>query len=175
MPEQADPPPANLCDACNGACCREMNKPPFTLTEIKGLPEAIWADHVASMNMWPRLTSDSCPVGVPCFWLAPDNRCKHYEHRPGVCRDMPMGGESCVSWRARRDKKACPRCRREHDIIHILKLDEDPFRVEIHVGHWMLTASTPQALAIQVGALLNEIQCCRRQLAAKTEEPDVRT
>ena len=35
-------------------------------------------------------------LGSPCIWLDMDDRtCKHYEHRPQMCRDFEMGGEHC--------------------------------------------------------------------------------
>lgn len=37
--------------------------------------------------------------GLPCIWLTEDGKCRHYEHRPQICRDFEVGGESCLSYR----------------------------------------------------------------------------
>jgi Fe-S-cluster containining protein len=34
--------------------------------------------------------------GLPCFWLMPEGTCRHYEHRPEVCREFEVGGEDCL-------------------------------------------------------------------------------
>jgi len=46
------------------------------------------------------------PEGV-CCWLDPVTRkCRWYEHRPQICRDYEMGGESCLAER-QQSKAAC--------------------------------------------------------------------
>ena len=41
--------------------------------------------------------------GLPCIWHDPETgRCLHYEHRPPLCREIPVGGASCLFWRERR-------------------------------------------------------------------------
>jgi Fe-S-cluster containining protein len=36
----------------------------------------------------------------PCLWLDPQTkRCRHYEWRPDVCREFPVGGPACFTWR----------------------------------------------------------------------------
>ena len=42
--------------------------------------------------------------GRPCIWLEADGTCRHYEHRPRVCRDFERGGEDCR--RMRREQGA---------------------------------------------------------------------
>ncbi len=38
----------------------------------------------------------------PCCWLDPTTRkCRWYEHRPEICRDFELGGESCLRKRER--------------------------------------------------------------------------
>lgn len=35
-------------------------------------------------------------LGTPCIWLDLDTRqCRHYEHRPQMCRDFEMGRYHC--------------------------------------------------------------------------------
>lgn len=42
--------------------------------------------------------------GEPCIWLdAETKRCRHYEHRPSVCREFPVGGDDCREARKLRD------------------------------------------------------------------------
>lgn len=40
----------------------------------------------------------------PCIWLNQETmQCRHYEHRPDICRDNPdgviPGNEACLAWR----------------------------------------------------------------------------
>jgi Fe-S-cluster containining protein len=38
--------------------------------------------------------------GLPCLWLDPQTRtCRHYEHRPEVCREFEVGSADCRRWR----------------------------------------------------------------------------
>lgn len=37
----------------------------------------------------------------PCVWLDPKTmRCRWYDHRPQVCRNLEIGSEGCIVWRA---------------------------------------------------------------------------
>jgi Fe-S-cluster containining protein len=41
-------------------------------------------------------------LGLPCVWYdAESKQCRHYEHRPDICRTFPVGGEGCLFWRER--------------------------------------------------------------------------
>jgi len=41
-------------------------------------------------------------AGLACLWFDPDRRrCRHYHHRPSVCREFEVGGADCVNWRRR--------------------------------------------------------------------------
>jgi Fe-S-cluster containining protein len=74
-----------------------MNSPPFCGNvdpDLAALPPDIRADYEAGMVQRDK---DGWPDGVPCFWLI-GGKCKHYEHRPSVCREFEMGGESCLAW-----------------------------------------------------------------------------
>ncbi len=52
--------------------------------------------------------------GLPCIWLDTERRrCREYEHRPDRCRDVPVGGSSCVFWRMRRPPSGTARRRRK--------------------------------------------------------------
>jgi len=40
------------------------------------------------------------PRGGVCLWLDESTGgCRHYEHRPSICREFEMGSEECHSWR----------------------------------------------------------------------------
>jgi Fe-S-cluster containining protein len=39
--------------------------------------------------------------GLPCIWYDPETRrCRHYEHRPAVCRRFEIASDGCNQWRA---------------------------------------------------------------------------
>lgn len=41
--------------------------------------------------------------GLPCIWYDPETkRCRNYAHRPNICREVPVGGDSCLFWRKRK-------------------------------------------------------------------------
>ena len=87
------------CQQC-GACCAEMNSPPFCGEkdpQLVALPPDIRADY--EMGMKGRAFS-GWPDGVPCFWLTDGGTCKYYDYRPSVCRDFDPRSRSCEGWRA---------------------------------------------------------------------------
>ena len=45
-------------------------------------------------------TRPSGQLDGPCFWFDQKTRgCKHYDHRPRVCRDFQVGAAECLGWR----------------------------------------------------------------------------
>lgn len=86
------------CDNC-GVCCRHMVQPPFIGPEddeFVALPLQL-RDELSSFNKFVR---PSLPEDYPCVWLdLLTMRCRHYEHRPSICRDFDVGGESCIQMR----------------------------------------------------------------------------
>lgn len=96
------------CQNC-GACCGHMGYPPF-------VPMYEDPEHLTNSDPeWlelreshPELAAE-CLQGakdrrgdkeLPCLWLDPVTKgCRHYEHRPQVCRDFEMGSEDCVGHR----------------------------------------------------------------------------
>jgi len=103
------------CDGC-GACCMEQESPPGYISFLSYPEFAEEEDYTGDAerfkNLPPhlldelkeyhaRLLSNSPPPGdQPCIWLDLETRkCKHYEHRPSICRDMEMGGDACRAWR----------------------------------------------------------------------------
>jgi Fe-S-cluster containining protein len=58
--------------------------PPDLLAELKTIHEGL-------------LAGDDC---CPCVWLdRVTGKCKHYAHRPPICRELEVGGEACLRLR----------------------------------------------------------------------------
>ena len=92
-----------IIESCNGcgACCMEMNSPPFigrTDPELIALPAEVRESYEARMR---KRDADGWPDGVPCFWLdMTTKQCTHYEHRPDVCRNaLERNDAACHEWR----------------------------------------------------------------------------
>jgi Fe-S-cluster containining protein len=95
---------ADWCNNC-GLCCMHMRTPPFY-----GEGDPSWAalppELRAEIDQWvplepgtsPRhdwMVAHDGPVN-PCIWLdLVTGRCRHYEHRPDVCREFEVGSTSC--------------------------------------------------------------------------------
>lgn len=72
------------CNGC-GLCCMWESQPPFGDGEEK-----------------PDIEITPNPFNTPCCWLDLETKkCKHYEHRPKICRDFQLGGSDCVELRRR--------------------------------------------------------------------------
>lgn len=75
--------------------------PPFVGAddpELELLPDDVRADYERGMADRDQA---GWPDDVPCFWLDLQTlRCRHYDHRPMICRDFDVGGEGCRVWRA---------------------------------------------------------------------------
>lgn len=106
-----------LCDDC-GACCFEQGSPPgYELFVVD--PAPAWVseipaddpDRLRAAALPPearkaiRLYHASLTAGKgdgdrPCCWLdLATNRCRWYEHRPEICRELMPGSEGCQAWR----------------------------------------------------------------------------
>jgi Fe-S-cluster containining protein len=101
------------CKGC-GACCRHVGHPMFgpLIDEATGrqLPAPLLDPEFVALPRHLRrelveyrrflLARDiGDDFGWPCIWLKPDGTCRHYEHRPRVCRDFELGGEACLRFR----------------------------------------------------------------------------
>lgn len=104
-----DLPIIQSCDNC-GACCRNQPCPPGFHHIHTGCTDLAWAEDVEiiaaapaevreSLRQWfaerERLDDWKVIDGQPCCWLTEDGRCRHYEHRPTLCREMEVGSEGC--------------------------------------------------------------------------------
>jgi hypothetical protein len=110
LPVLSLPPDVN-CGNCNGACCRHMGYPPFwamyTEPEHAENSDPEW---IALMVTHPELAMEARQGAIdhrgdqelPCIWLDLEtNRCKHYKHRPQVCRDFEERSDGCLDHRQR--------------------------------------------------------------------------
>lgn len=83
-------PQITNCDSC-GACC--LGQEALPLDNYQGTPPPALLAEIAAMR--ERFNRDGWPGnGEPCVWYdAETRRCKHYEHRPDVCRDTVKPGD----------------------------------------------------------------------------------
>lgn len=108
------------CEGC-GACCLEQGSPPgyalFVPIPYRHLYD--WAPDTEDWQHWASMpdalkwelkdyydgliagtTEDRVKAEWPCLWLDMETRrCRHYEHRPTICREFPPGSDSCGYWR----------------------------------------------------------------------------
>jgi len=106
-----------LCRDC-GACCFEQGSPPGYVVFLAE-PAPPWVNEIPADDP-DRLRVAACPeearevirlyhAGLmagavdgdgPCCWLdLQTNRCRWYEWRPEICRELEPGSEGCLSWR----------------------------------------------------------------------------
>lgn len=97
------------CDGC-GACCMEQAGFPASWYVAPGgpmgstasgdpLPHEVERELRGCVAVWLKI---GFPVG-PCIWFDQETRkCRHYEHRPSLCRDgVKVGDEACMNWRGK--------------------------------------------------------------------------
>lgn len=92
-------PTVDDCAGC-GVCCMHMAVPPYSSDERLDLPPQVCSDLFAVEDSRElQLAAHGCDF-IPCgFFSMIDRRCSHYEHRPEICRDFELGGESCLQHR----------------------------------------------------------------------------
>ena len=94
---------ASDCRGC-GACCRHVGHPMFLRYAGPGQPaEPAWRSLPRRLKRevlaYLKAKGPRDDYGEPCIWLEPDGTCRHYEHRPRVCRDFEAGEEDCLRFR----------------------------------------------------------------------------
>jgi uncharacterized protein len=113
-----DLPIIESCDGC-GACCMHMGSPPafgiffpragheITLGArdredyqiIKAMPSTLRDE----LHAYYHSGVDRGAENLPCLWLDLDTKkCRHYEHRPTICRNFEMSSEHCHGHRQTR-------------------------------------------------------------------------
>ena len=91
--------PVINCDGC-GICCMHMAVPPFLPEETDGLPEDIREEFRAILATREIQFTATDSDFVPCAWFDWATRqCRHYDHRPEVCREFEVGCDACVDLR----------------------------------------------------------------------------
>lgn len=87
-----------------GACCMEQSALPLSwYSKAMGNETAHLPFHVVlELDGWlSHFNTHGWPDAAPCIWLDQATmQCKHYEHRPDICRDeVKPGDEACLGWR----------------------------------------------------------------------------
>lgn len=81
------------CEGC-GDCCLWAGRPPFLEcdNDLARLPRPLQVEVHHTPQQWHGKR--------PCIWLDTETRrCRHYEHRPIICREFEAGGPGCRSVR----------------------------------------------------------------------------
>lgn len=94
------------CNNC-GACCFEQGSPPgYAVVVLNPQDWPEWTGDHARVAALPDDARAELLTGItddpdgPCCWLdLTTNRCRWYEHRPQICRDLDVGSEGCRVWR----------------------------------------------------------------------------
>lgn len=94
------------CSDC-GACCTEQAALPVHLVgeyAADFLPVNLLLESLAEelRQTAARFVREGFPPdGSPCIWYdAATKGCRHYEHRPELCRDeVNPGDQACMKWR----------------------------------------------------------------------------
>ena len=101
------------CSNC-GACCMAQNSPPMYLYAMRrpgefpaddedlGRVRALPDDAREALELYAaELANGGGREDKPCCWLDLETlRCRWYAHRPSICRDLDVGSEGCMVWRA---------------------------------------------------------------------------
>ncbi len=92
----------DVCGGC-GWCCERMGTPPLeAMSDLDAMPAVLRDELLAyreDLRTHPHTLSREVQ-NLPCSWWDERDRvCKHYEHRPPICRDFEIGGDECVAFR----------------------------------------------------------------------------
>lgn len=91
------------CSGC-GACCTHMGHPHFFWRpDAAGGVDPHWEGvpaHLKEELQQYIEGLEDIDLGQPCIWYDRDKRrCRHYEHRPQMCRDFETGNPHCLRMR----------------------------------------------------------------------------
>lgn len=97
-------PQIDNCNDC-GVCCTEQAALPtswyfgaFRFGDPGSLPIGLRLD--AEKMLADFRAGHFPPDGSPYVWYDVETkRCRHYEHRPEICRDFKPGSAGCLEWR----------------------------------------------------------------------------
>lgn len=115
-------PQIDPCGGC-GKCCQGIGLPPFEAANPEFGPQPVVTRGMTASQfdtaafdtelflLMPAelrlahaellLNLSANPSGTPCAWYDTDaGRCKHYEWRPGTCRQFTPGSDECEKLRA---------------------------------------------------------------------------
>lgn len=105
MKKRTPLPMIRNCDQC-GACCTGQAALPihlvgdqFRMAPVSPLPPELAKELKDTVARFMKYGFP--PDGSPCIWYdAEKKQCKHYEHRPTLCRDeVKPGDDGCRRWR----------------------------------------------------------------------------
>ncbi len=91
------------CNDC-GACCWDFTRPPYGYDELGPLERNrphVYRDYLAVEGVRTRYRKvKGRDLDGPCgFFDVLSGECRHYADRPDVCREYPLGGQSCQAKR----------------------------------------------------------------------------
>jgi hypothetical protein len=176
---ERQPLPVVSCDGC-GACCMHMHLP----------PQSVWADRVGELSPWAealpaevlqellahyrQAEADGWPEERPCVWLDLETkRCRHYEHRPAVCRDFEVGKAPCLQHRKAHGLPTPPEedwpPARLEDVFSILREEPEPTVGHIRVRLAAIAAMAQTMVDALGGAALDLAEGARAELLAELE------
>lgn len=82
--------PPNSCEDCHACCLFCAFPPAATVEDFEAIPQDL-RDEIRVEYERTRA------IDGPCFWLNQESGiCRHYEHRPPICRDFEIGGDYCL-------------------------------------------------------------------------------
>jgi len=87
-----------IIESCNGcgACCQQVNVPPFWDYALERVPQ--WAVDEIRAHQDSRAYNGGREQ--PCLWYnIASGQCNRYEIRPAVCREYEIGGKHCLAAR----------------------------------------------------------------------------
>ena len=89
-PKMADVPPEELCDYCNGKCCRYIALPIDKPTNYEEFDYVRWYLYHEGTSIFVEDGDWYLIVFTPCRNLDEKNRCRVYPIRPQICRDYSV-------------------------------------------------------------------------------------